>query len=230
MVSIAGGRGRGGGGYKDYREAIAASNVAEIHRRRQNLKEDFWSESSSLPQFWLFRIRLMGIQYSTQFLNSEGGSLYSIQDKSTHTRFCQSLPSFIFAGVFLPSIKEAQAHLAESGDARVLDASLLRSEADLSPEIQLKIITNKIKKHEAEGTSKKKKDSKDPRSFDKSPIIKEGKLTENCDTQQECFSVQRNNECNVTEGTCPFAQVKTACLYLYTYLYLYLYVSVLIVL
>ena len=133
------------------------------------------------------------------------------------------LDGIISTGALLPSIKEAQAHLAESGDARVLDASLLKSEAEISPEIQLKIITNKIKKHE--GTSKKKKDSKDPRSQNKSPNIEEEKLTENFDTQQE-YSVQRKNKCNITEGTCPFAQVKPHQNYFVIVLHVFIYVSV----
>ena len=109
----------------------------------------------------------------------------------------------MFAGVLLPSTKEAQAHLTEAGDARVLDASLLRNEADISPEIQLRIITNKIKKDEAEGTSKKKKDTA---SHDKNPIIERGKLPEKFDQQE--YSVKSNNKCDVAEGTCQFAQVK----------------------
>ena len=114
----------------------------------------------------------------------------------------------ILAGVLLPSIKEAQTHLTEAEDARVLDASLLRTEADISPEIQLRIITNKIKKGEAEETLKKKKD---PTSQEKSPIIKRGKLTE--------YSVKSSNKCDVTEGTCQFVQVEAfvACIYSHIY-------------
>ena len=190
-----GGRGRGGG-FKEYREAIASGNVLEIHRRRQNLRENFWCESSSLPQFWLFRVRLMGIQYSTQFLNSEGVFCESF---STN-RF--SLKQPIFTGVLLASIKEAQAFLAEAGDPRTLDASMLRSEADISPEIQLRIIANKIKKDEADGTSKKRKDSKDSASQDTNPTL--------------TFQLRKEylgNECNVVEGSCEFAQVKVVLYY-----------------
>ena len=104
----------------------------------------------------------------------------------------------------LPSIKEAQAHLTKSGDRRVLDQTLLRAEADISPEIQLRIITNKIKKdQEAEGTSKKKKD---PTSHDET----EGdrvKFAENFEQQQK-YLAKSNNKCDVADGSCKFAQVK----------------------
>ena len=104
----------------------------------------------------------------------------------------------------LPSIKEAQAHLAETGDPLVLDAASLRSEADFSPEIHLRIITNKIKKDGTEGTSKKKKVSNDPMShdLDKSPVVER----ENFNEQQE-YSVKRSNDCDVAEGNCQFVQV-----------------------
>ena len=138
----------------------------------------------------------MGIQYSIQFLNSEGVFCESF---STN-RF--SLKQPIFTGVLLASIKEAQAFLAEAGDPRTLDASMLRSEADISPEIQLRIIANKIKKDEADGTSKKRKDSKDSASQDTNPIL--------------TFQLRKEylgNECNVVEGSCEFAQVKVVLYY-----------------
>ena len=79
---------------------------------------------------------------------------------------------------------------------------MLRSEADISPEIQLRIIANKIKKDEADGTSKKRKDSKDSASQDTNPIL--------------TFQLRKEylgNECNVVEGSCEFAQVKVVLYY-----------------
>ena len=96
----------------------------------------------------------------------------------------------------------------------MLDASLLRNEADISPEIQLRIITNKIKKDEAEGTSKKKKDTA---SHDKNPIIERGKLPDKFDQQE--YSVKSNNKCDVAEGTCQFAQVKDFVAFMHIFLF-----------
>ena len=103
----------------------------------------------------------------------------------------------------------------------MLDAFLLRTEADISPEIQLRIITNKIKKDEAEGTSKKKKDQTN--HDENSPIMESEKLREKIDEQE--YSLKNNNKCDVAEGTCQFAEVKAFVVFLNIFVFVFVFLS-----
>ena len=158
------------------------------------ISENSRSESSSLPKYWLFRVRLMGIQYSIQFLTNEGAFIKQ-----------NNFKQFPLQGVLLGSLKEAQAHLVECGDPRTLDATLLKNEADLSPEIMLKIINNKVKKAEEGEESKKRKKSKDLDDLNRN---NESKSDEKRNAAPAENSAITSKECDVTMGSCPFAQVR----------------------
>ena len=92
----------------------------------------------------------------------------------------------------------------ECGDPRTLDATLLKNEADLSPEIMLRIINNKVKKAEEGEESKKRKKLKDLDDLNRN---NESKSEEKRNAAPAENSAITSNECDVTMGSCPFAQV-----------------------
>ena len=93
----------------------------------------------------------------------------------------------------------------ECGDPRTLDATLLKSEADLSPEIMLRIINNKVKKAEEGEESKKRKKSNDLDDLNRNNGSQSDEKRIAAPAENSAIT---SKECDVTMGSCPFAQVR----------------------
>ena len=92
----------------------------------------------------------------------------------------------------------------ECGDPRTLDATLLKNEADLSPEIMLRIINNKVKKAEEGEESKKRKKSNDLDDLNRNNGSQSDEKRIAAPAENSAIT---SKECDVTMGSCPFAQV-----------------------